>query len=78
MERHEAILRAAQKTAVDTFQVGPLTVVAPVDQVGVATEMYQKVWDEEFAHFVTRSGSLEHTLFTFAWSSQSPDIVSRT
>ena len=75
VERHEAILRAGQETTTDTFMVGPLTVVAPMDQVGEATDMYQKVWDEEFAHFVTRSEALERTLFTFAWAPQHTDIV---
>jgi hypothetical protein len=73
--RHEAILRAGQETMVDTFMVGPLQVVAPIDQVSEATEMYEKVWQEEFAPFVTRSAALERTLFTFNWSTVSTDIV---
>jgi hypothetical protein len=73
--RHEAILRAGQETTVDTFMVGPLTVVAPIAEVSEAKEMYGEVWEEEFAHFVTRSPALERTLFTFSWSSKGADIV---
>ena len=75
VRRQEAALRAAQETSVDTFMVGPVHVVAPLDLVNQAREMIGNVWQEEFAHFVSGSQALDETLLTFNWSAQPSRIV---
>lgn len=37
--------------------------------------MYTKVWEEDYAPFVTHSEALDRTMFTFGWSAQSVRII---
>ena len=62
-----------ERPPVDTFRVGPLRIVAPLDQVDLAEELFSEVWYEYFAN-VTDSPSLEGRYFTFQWRVQ-PELI---
>lgn len=64
VERYKAA-RARRIASVDTFSVGPLTIVAPPGEVEEGRLMYQRVWDEEYAPFVDRSPTFAEVNFTY-------------
>ena len=66
-EREKARRRVNVATT-DTFSVGLLTIVAPIDQVDIARTLYSAVWDE-YEQIVDRSPTLDGAYFTFQWSS---------
>jgi len=64
-----ARLAAAAAATVDTFMVGLVTVVTPVEQAGLAREIFQIVWAEHFA-VLERSRALDETVVSFQWSDE--------
>ena len=64
----EMLRNAAREVAtVDTFQAGLVTVITPVEQLEVATELFTEVWSDYYADIETSQG-LSETIFTFQWS----------
>lgn len=69
-DRRDQLAAAASAAAiatVDTFRVGLVTVVTPVEQTEIARALFTEVWEESFG-FVTRSPSLDEAMFSFQWS----------
>lgn len=64
----EKALRQVNVATTDTFSVGLLTIVAPIDQVEIAHTLYSAVW-HEYERIVDRSPTLDEAYFTFQWSS---------
>ena len=60
---------AAAAATVDTFQVELVRVIAPVDQVEEARELFTEVWNESYS-LITTSPSLEEATFSFQWSDE--------
>ncbi len=58
---------AAEQAQVDTVFVGPFRVVSPRDQIDTARELFEEVWEEEFAH-LGESPKLSDEIFAFQWS----------
>lgn len=70
----ERARRQVNAATTDTFSVGLLTIVAPVDQVNLARMLYSAVWNE-YDEIVDRSPTLEAAYFTFQWSSTRQGIL---
>jgi hypothetical protein len=55
-----------QRGRTETVQVGPIRILALVEQADLAAELFEEVWREDFSA-VTGSPSLERSVFTFEW-----------
>jgi hypothetical protein len=55
-----------QRGLTETVQVGPIRILALVEQADLAAELFEEVWREDFSA-VTGSPSLERSVFTFEW-----------
>ncbi len=60
-------------TAVDTFAVGPLRILAPTDQQRAAQGFFSDVW-KEYARFVASSPAITGTTYVFQWSAEPAEI----
>jgi hypothetical protein len=58
---------AAGIATVDTLRVGLLTIITPIDQSGLAKDLFTEVWAEYFSD-IEQSNTLAETVFTFQWS----------
>lgn len=67
-EREDDVDRVvfASLAAVDTFQVGLLSVIAPEGQSELAQEMFEEVWNAHFTD-IDHSPALERARFVFQW-----------
>jgi hypothetical protein len=58
---------AAAIATVDTVHVGLVTIIAPIDQIGLAVDLFTEVWTEYYSN-IEASNLLEQTVYTFQWS----------
>jgi len=63
-----------RRAATTTFEIGPLRVMAPIEQADLAAEIFESVWREDF-HAITGSPSLDRSIFTFEWWRTQPAEV---
>jgi hypothetical protein len=66
MNRRTTERAAELRSNTTTFEVGPLRVMAPVEQAELAAELFESVWREDF-HSIAESPSLNRSIFTFEW-----------
>lgn len=73
--RREESERRANVTVTDTFSVGPLTIVTVPENRDVADRLFRRVWEDDFAPFVSTSPSLSEQWFTFQWAQELRPIL---
>ena len=72
--REEEERRRAAKVSLDTFSVGPLRIISPVDQRPLAEEMYTAAW-ADFDPFINDLPVAGRYYLTFAWPLAEGPIV---
>jgi hypothetical protein len=74
MNRRTTERSAERRAAIRTVEVGPLRVMAPIEQADLAAELFESVWREDF-YAITGSPSLQRSIFTFElWRTQPTEV----
>jgi hypothetical protein len=69
--RQVAATLERQRGLTETVQVGPIRILALVEQADLAAELFEEVWREDFGS-VTGSPALERSVFAFEWWTTQP------
>lgn len=66
--RRDAALLTREIAHIDTFTVGPLSILTPSDDRRTAEAFFRDVWEQEYAPIMADSPAFQRTTFTFQWA----------